>query len=149
MYRQQQALPRDGAIEDMMLRNRFLEERLRFLESQVIKESPSRPSVSIYLTLRSTNKIHVRISSSERAASNFEIWKFVGFTHFIFIILNFGVCWPHRTWDLMLRPLFCQLISLVAIHKGIRVQVNICLYVIVIGSSNWNIFFTLIYEYGP
>lgn len=83
MYRQQQALPRDGAIEDMMLRNRFLEERLRSLESQVIKESPSRPSVSIYLTLRSTNKIHVRISSSERAASNFEIWKFVGFTHFM------------------------------------------------------------------
>ncbi|XP_042070137.1 centrosomal protein of 290 kDa isoform X5 [Haplochromis burtoni] len=42
--KQQQALPRDGAIEDMMLRNRFLEERLRSLESQVIKESPSRPS---------------------------------------------------------------------------------------------------------
>uniref|UniRef100_A0AAX7U210 Centrosomal protein of 290kDa coiled-coil region domain-containing protein n=1 Tax=Astatotilapia calliptera TaxID=8154 RepID=A0AAX7U210_ASTCA len=45
-YLQQQALPRDGAIEDMMLRNRFLEERLRSLESQVIKESPSRPSTS-------------------------------------------------------------------------------------------------------
>uniref|UniRef100_A0A669CYD6 Centrosomal protein 290 n=1 Tax=Oreochromis niloticus TaxID=8128 RepID=A0A669CYD6_ORENI len=44
--KQQQALPRDGAIEDMMLRNRFLEERLRSLESQVIKESPSRPSTS-------------------------------------------------------------------------------------------------------
>ncbi|XP_063335189.1 centrosomal protein of 290 kDa isoform X9 [Pelmatolapia mariae] len=44
--KQQQALLRDGAIEDMMLRNRFLEERLRSLESQVIKESPSRPSTS-------------------------------------------------------------------------------------------------------
>lgn len=48
----------------------------------------------------------------------------------------------------MLRPLFCQLISLVAIHKGMGVQVNICLYVIVIGSSNWKIFLLLFMSKG-
>lgn len=64
-----------------------------------------------------------------------------------YVILNSLFLTLHllaRTWDLMLRPLFCQLISLVAIHKGMGVQVNICLYVIVIGSSNWKIFLLLL-----
>ncbi|XP_030587745.1 centrosomal protein of 290 kDa [Archocentrus centrarchus] len=44
--KQQQALPRDDAIQDLVLRNRFLEERLHSLESQISKEPPSRPSTS-------------------------------------------------------------------------------------------------------
>uniref|UniRef100_A0A9J7Y351 Centrosomal protein 290 n=1 Tax=Cyprinus carpio carpio TaxID=630221 RepID=A0A9J7Y351_CYPCA len=42
----QQALPRDAAIEDITIRNRYLEERLHSLEGQLSKESPSRPSTS-------------------------------------------------------------------------------------------------------
>lgn len=41
--RQQQALPRDDAIENLTMRNRDLEERLHMLESH--KEPSSRPSV--------------------------------------------------------------------------------------------------------
>uniref|UniRef100_A0A672JBW5 Centrosomal protein 290 n=1 Tax=Salarias fasciatus TaxID=181472 RepID=A0A672JBW5_SALFA len=41
-----QALPRDDAMENLMQRNRFLEEKLHVLESQVAKESSSRPSTS-------------------------------------------------------------------------------------------------------
>ncbi|KAI3371006.1 hypothetical protein L3Q82_023650 [Scortum barcoo] len=41
---QHQALPRDDAIENLSLRNRYLEERLHSLESQTSKEPPSRPS---------------------------------------------------------------------------------------------------------
>uniref|UniRef100_A0A672JEP7 Centrosomal protein 290 n=1 Tax=Salarias fasciatus TaxID=181472 RepID=A0A672JEP7_SALFA len=44
--REHQALPRDDAMENLMQRNRFLEEKLHVLESQVAKESSSRPSVS-------------------------------------------------------------------------------------------------------
>uniref|UniRef100_A0A672JEW2 Centrosomal protein 290 n=1 Tax=Salarias fasciatus TaxID=181472 RepID=A0A672JEW2_SALFA len=44
--RSHQALPRDDAMENLMQRNRFLEEKLHVLESQVAKESSSRPSVS-------------------------------------------------------------------------------------------------------
>uniref|UniRef100_A0A7N8YCJ4 Centrosomal protein 290 n=1 Tax=Mastacembelus armatus TaxID=205130 RepID=A0A7N8YCJ4_9TELE len=44
--RQHQALPRDDAMENLMSRNHYLEERVRNLESQVSKEPPSRPSVS-------------------------------------------------------------------------------------------------------
>ncbi|KAM6973340.1 centrosomal protein of 290 kDa [Aplochiton taeniatus] len=44
--KQQQALPRDSAMEDITLRNRYLEERLHSLESQMPKEPPSRPSTS-------------------------------------------------------------------------------------------------------
>uniref|UniRef100_A0AAQ5X7V3 Centrosomal protein of 290kDa coiled-coil region domain-containing protein n=1 Tax=Amphiprion ocellaris TaxID=80972 RepID=A0AAQ5X7V3_AMPOC len=44
--RQHQALPRDDAVDNLMLRNRFLEERLHSLESQIPKDPPSRPSVS-------------------------------------------------------------------------------------------------------
>ncbi|XP_052399727.1 centrosomal protein of 290 kDa isoform X2 [Carassius gibelio] len=44
VIKQQQALPRDAAIEDITIRNRYLEERLHSLESQLSKESPSRPS---------------------------------------------------------------------------------------------------------
>ncbi|KAL6480622.1 hypothetical protein MHYP_G00116550 [Metynnis hypsauchen] len=44
IIKQQQALPRDAAMEDMNIRNRYLEERLHSLESQLAKESPSRPS---------------------------------------------------------------------------------------------------------
>lgn len=47
--RQQQALPRDAAMEDITIRNRYLEERLHSLESQLSKESPSRPSVGLIL----------------------------------------------------------------------------------------------------
>ncbi|KAK2838372.1 hypothetical protein Q7C36_013186 [Tachysurus vachellii] len=46
IIRQQQALPRDAAMEDMNIRNRYLEERLHSLESQLAKEPPSRPSTS-------------------------------------------------------------------------------------------------------
>lgn len=41
--RQQQALPRDDAIENLTTRNRYLEERLHVLESH--KEPSSRASV--------------------------------------------------------------------------------------------------------
>ncbi|XP_045893329.1 centrosomal protein of 290 kDa isoform X2 [Micropterus dolomieu] len=44
--KQHQALPRDDAMENLTLRNRYLEERLHSLESQVSKEPPSRPSTS-------------------------------------------------------------------------------------------------------
>ncbi|XP_067293286.1 centrosomal protein of 290 kDa isoform X2 [Pseudorasbora parva] len=44
--KQQQALPRDAAMEDITIRNRYLEERIHSLESQLSKESPSRPSTS-------------------------------------------------------------------------------------------------------
>lgn len=46
VIKQQQALPRDAAIEDITIRNRYLEERLHSLEGQLSKESPSRPSTS-------------------------------------------------------------------------------------------------------
>uniref|UniRef100_A0A3B4D931 Centrosomal protein 290 n=1 Tax=Pygocentrus nattereri TaxID=42514 RepID=A0A3B4D931_PYGNA len=46
IMKQQQALPRDAAMEDMNIRNRYLEERLHSLESQLAKEPPSRPSTS-------------------------------------------------------------------------------------------------------
>uniref|UniRef100_A0AAY4CGZ3 BZIP domain-containing protein n=1 Tax=Denticeps clupeoides TaxID=299321 RepID=A0AAY4CGZ3_9TELE len=42
----QQALPRDAALEDLNLRNHYLEERLHSMQSQLTKESPSRPSTS-------------------------------------------------------------------------------------------------------
>ncbi|XP_051740645.1 centrosomal protein of 290 kDa isoform X2 [Ctenopharyngodon idella] len=44
--KQQQALPRDAAMEDITIRNQYLEERIHSLESQLSKESPSRPSTS-------------------------------------------------------------------------------------------------------
>ncbi|KAL4656788.1 centrosomal protein of 290 kDa-like [Arapaima gigas] len=44
--KQQQALPRDAAIEDMTLKNQYLEDRLLSLERQLPKEPPSRPSTS-------------------------------------------------------------------------------------------------------
>ncbi|KAM6937006.1 centrosomal protein of 290 kDa [Xenentodon cancila] len=44
--KQQQALPRDDVMETVMLRNRFLEEQLQSLQTQISKESPSRPSTS-------------------------------------------------------------------------------------------------------
>uniref|UniRef100_A0A6Q2Y5Q7 Centrosomal protein of 290kDa coiled-coil region domain-containing protein n=1 Tax=Esox lucius TaxID=8010 RepID=A0A6Q2Y5Q7_ESOLU len=43
---QQQALPRDAVMEDMNLRNRYLEDRLYSLEREMPKETPSRPSTS-------------------------------------------------------------------------------------------------------
>uniref|UniRef100_A0A671NNY5 Centrosomal protein of 290 kDa n=1 Tax=Sinocyclocheilus anshuiensis TaxID=1608454 RepID=A0A671NNY5_9TELE len=46
VIKQQQALPRDAAMEDITIRNRYLEERLHSLESQLSKESTSRPSTS-------------------------------------------------------------------------------------------------------
>ncbi|KAF4095066.1 centrosomal protein of 290 kDa isoform X2 [Onychostoma macrolepis] len=46
VIKQQQALPRDAAMEDITIRNRYLEERLHSLENQLSKESPSRPSTS-------------------------------------------------------------------------------------------------------
>lgn len=49
--RQQQALPRDAAMENITIRNRYLEERLHSLESQLSKESPSRPSVGVTLCI--------------------------------------------------------------------------------------------------
>ncbi|XP_064199085.1 centrosomal protein of 290 kDa isoform X1 [Anguilla rostrata] len=42
--KKQQALPRDAAIDDMDLRNRYLEEKIHSLERQLSKEPPSRPS---------------------------------------------------------------------------------------------------------
>ncbi|XP_074532941.1 centrosomal protein of 290 kDa [Halichoeres trimaculatus] len=44
--KEQQALPRDDAMENLTLRNRLLEERLHSLENQISKEPPSRPSTS-------------------------------------------------------------------------------------------------------
>uniref|UniRef100_A0A667YHJ9 Centrosomal protein 290 n=1 Tax=Myripristis murdjan TaxID=586833 RepID=A0A667YHJ9_9TELE len=41
-----QTSPQDAAIGDLLLRNRYLEERLQSLERQMSKESSSRPSVS-------------------------------------------------------------------------------------------------------
>uniref|UniRef100_A0A7N6AA88 Centrosomal protein of 290kDa coiled-coil region domain-containing protein n=1 Tax=Anabas testudineus TaxID=64144 RepID=A0A7N6AA88_ANATE len=41
-----QALPRDDAMENLTLRNHYLEERVQNLESQMSKEPPSRPSTS-------------------------------------------------------------------------------------------------------
>ncbi|XP_049339916.1 centrosomal protein of 290 kDa isoform X6 [Astyanax mexicanus] len=42
----QQALPRDAAMEDINIRNRYLEERIYSLESQLKKDPFSRPSTS-------------------------------------------------------------------------------------------------------
>ncbi|XP_021172732.2 centrosomal protein of 290 kDa isoform X2 [Fundulus heteroclitus] len=42
--KQRQALPRDDAMENLMLRNRLLEERLHSMEGQISKEPLSRPS---------------------------------------------------------------------------------------------------------
>ncbi|XP_039663330.1 centrosomal protein of 290 kDa isoform X4 [Perca fluviatilis] len=42
--KQHQALPRDDAMENLTLRNRYLEERLHSVESQIAKEPSSRPS---------------------------------------------------------------------------------------------------------
>uniref|UniRef100_A0AAQ4RVU6 Centrosomal protein 290 n=1 Tax=Gasterosteus aculeatus aculeatus TaxID=481459 RepID=A0AAQ4RVU6_GASAC len=42
----QQALPRDDAMENLTLRNRYLEERLHSVEMQIPREAPSRPSTS-------------------------------------------------------------------------------------------------------
>ncbi|KAM9854835.1 centrosomal protein of 290 kDa [Aulostomus maculatus] len=44
--KQHQALPRDEAMENMTLRNRYLEEKVHSLENQISKEPPSRPSTS-------------------------------------------------------------------------------------------------------
>ncbi|XP_029009885.1 centrosomal protein of 290 kDa isoform X2 [Betta splendens] len=44
--KEHQALPRDDAMETLVLRNRYLEERVHVLESQLFKEPPSRPSTS-------------------------------------------------------------------------------------------------------
>ncbi|XP_048867180.1 centrosomal protein of 290 kDa isoform X2 [Brienomyrus brachyistius] len=44
--KQQQALPRDAAIEDLALKNRYLEEKLLSLEKQLSQEPASRPSTS-------------------------------------------------------------------------------------------------------
>ncbi|XP_067349955.1 centrosomal protein of 290 kDa isoform X4 [Channa argus] len=44
--KQHQALLRDDAMENLLLRNRYLEERVENLESQMPNESPSRPSTS-------------------------------------------------------------------------------------------------------
>ncbi|XP_054889786.1 centrosomal protein of 290 kDa isoform X3 [Poeciliopsis prolifica] len=44
--KQQQALPRDDAMENLMSKNQLLEERLHSLERQISKEPPSRPSTS-------------------------------------------------------------------------------------------------------
>uniref|UniRef100_A0A4W6C3K1 Centrosomal protein 290 n=1 Tax=Lates calcarifer TaxID=8187 RepID=A0A4W6C3K1_LATCA len=44
--KQRQALPRDEAMETLILRNRYLEERVHTLENQMSKEPPSRPSTS-------------------------------------------------------------------------------------------------------
>ncbi|XP_049928433.1 centrosomal protein of 290 kDa isoform X1 [Epinephelus moara] len=42
--KQHQALPRDDAMENLTVRNRYLEERVHALENQISKEPPSRPS---------------------------------------------------------------------------------------------------------
>ncbi|KAM4572985.1 centrosomal protein of 290 kDa isoform 2-T2 [Odontesthes bonariensis] len=44
--KEQQALPRDEAMENLLLRNSVLEERIHSLEGQMSKEPPSRPSTS-------------------------------------------------------------------------------------------------------
>lgn len=44
--KQHQALPRDDAMENLMLRNQLLEEKIHSLEGQISKEPPSRPSTS-------------------------------------------------------------------------------------------------------
>ncbi|XP_063768066.1 centrosomal protein of 290 kDa isoform X3 [Eleginops maclovinus] len=44
--KEHQALPRDDAMENLIVRNRFLEERLHSAESQTLREPPSRPSTS-------------------------------------------------------------------------------------------------------
>ncbi|XP_078805361.1 centrosomal protein of 290 kDa isoform X13 [Oryzias latipes] len=44
--KQHQAVPRDDAMESLVLRNNILQDRVHSLESQITKESPSRPSTS-------------------------------------------------------------------------------------------------------
>ncbi|XP_033491058.2 centrosomal protein of 290 kDa isoform X2 [Epinephelus lanceolatus] len=44
--KQHQALPRDDAMENLTVRNRYLQERVHALENQISKELPSRPSTS-------------------------------------------------------------------------------------------------------
>ncbi|KAK1167193.1 centrosomal protein of 290 kDa isoform X1, partial [Acipenser oxyrinchus oxyrinchus] len=46
IYKKQQALPRDSAMEDLNLKNRYLEEKLHALERQLSKDTHSRPSTS-------------------------------------------------------------------------------------------------------
>ncbi|KAL6106277.1 cep290 [Pungitius sinensis] len=46
--KEQQALPRDDAMENLTLRNRYLEERLHSVEMQIPREAPSRPSAQSF-----------------------------------------------------------------------------------------------------
>ncbi|XP_066579627.1 centrosomal protein of 290 kDa isoform X1 [Amia ocellicauda] len=48
LIKQQQALPRDVAMEELNLKNRYLEEKLNSFERQLSKESLSRPSDNFY-----------------------------------------------------------------------------------------------------
>ncbi|XP_015208274.2 centrosomal protein of 290 kDa isoform X1 [Lepisosteus oculatus] len=57
LIKQQQALPRDIAMEDLNLKNRYLEEKIHSLEKQLTKEPLSRPSDKISVLHSSSNMI--------------------------------------------------------------------------------------------
>uniref|UniRef100_H3A222 Centrosomal protein 290 n=1 Tax=Latimeria chalumnae TaxID=7897 RepID=H3A222_LATCH len=46
VMRAQQALPRDSVVDDLNMKNRYLQEKLQVLEKQLSKETSSRPSTS-------------------------------------------------------------------------------------------------------
>ncbi|KPP59042.1 hypothetical protein Z043_123080, partial [Scleropages formosus] len=74
IIRQQQALPRDAAIEEMTLKNQYLEDRLLSLERQMSKEQPSRPSTSGRGSSTSSQREHeLQKENLKLSAENLEL----------------------------------------------------------------------------
>ncbi|KAF7656056.1 hypothetical protein LDENG_00046760 [Lucifuga dentata] len=72
--KQQQALPRDAAVENLSQRNRDLEEKLHAMESQMSREASSRPSTSGRGTGTPSHKDHdLHKENLKMAAENLEL----------------------------------------------------------------------------
>ncbi|XP_030069982.1 centrosomal protein of 290 kDa [Microcaecilia unicolor] len=76
--RTKQALPRDSVIEDLQLKNRYLQEKLQALERQLSKDTFSRPSTSVIGSFdrsqkeQELQKENLRLSS-ENIELNFQL----------------------------------------------------------------------------
>ncbi|KAA0705140.1 Centrosomal protein of 290 kDa [Triplophysa tibetana] len=68
MIRQQQALPRDVAMEDITIRNQYLEERLLSLENQLSKEPLSRPSETEAAVKLRVTKVSLEVTNEKLQA---------------------------------------------------------------------------------
>ncbi|XP_040018134.2 centrosomal protein of 290 kDa isoform X3 [Gasterosteus aculeatus] len=66
--KEQQALPRDDAMENLTLRNRYLEERLHSVEMQIPREAPSRPSAQSFSSraARGTDSLTFDVADGSR-----------------------------------------------------------------------------------